>query len=219
MESMNPTHPLRLRVWQQFKAFQAEVRVPPKSLIEVTKPEVGSDCDWHFLKLFSRRKTMRVSSWLMKRTLWIPRLWVLGSMLPTIMLGQTGTSVVRGTVLDPQGHVVAAVNGTLKNVERGFTRIQTTNEAGAQTSAGMPAGAYRVEVEAQGFKKAALAAIQALVDTTTTANVTLEVGELTQVVEVSGEASTPINTVDASIGNAFESRRVSELPLNARNIV
>jgi Carboxypeptidase regulatory-like domain len=162
---------------------------------------------------------MRRSGSLKKRTVWILCLLTFGSILPASALGQTGTSAVRGAVLDPQGNVVAGVNVTLKNAERGFTRTQPTNESGEYVFTGVPPGSYRVEVEAQGFKKAALAAVQALVDTSTTANVTLEVGELTQVVEVSAEAAAPINTVDASIGNAFESRRISELPLNARNIV
>lgn len=151
--------------------------------------------------------------------LWLLSWPMLAGALSETLLGQTGTSTVRGTVFDQQGNVVAGVSVTLKNNEKGYSRTLPTNEVGDYVFTAVPPGTYRLEVEAQGFKKAVLAEVQALVDTPTTANVTLELGELTQIVEVSAESAAPVNTVDASIGNAFEGRRISELPLNARNIV
>src|SRR3712207_5483010 len=68
-------------------------------------------------------------------------------------------------------------------------------------------------------KKSAVPEVGALVDTTVEQNVKLEVGEVTEVVTVTDVLQAPLNTTDATIGNAFERRRIEQLPLNARNVV
>ncbi len=132
---------------------------------------------------------------------------------------QTGTSSVRGVVTDAQGKAVAGATVTLTNTERNFTRTQTTNDEGTYIFSTVPPGSYRLEAEAAGFKKAAVADVRALVETPTELNVQLEVGDVSETVNILGTTEAPLNTADATIGNAFESRRISELPLNARNPV
>ncbi|HEX8557970.1 MAG TPA: TonB-dependent receptor [Pyrinomonadaceae bacterium] len=132
---------------------------------------------------------------------------------------QTGRSTVRGTVKDQQGNVVMGAAVTLTDAERNFTRTQTTNDEGGYTFAAVPPGAYRVDVEARGFKKVTVAAVRALVDTPVDVDVQLEAGLETETVTVTGSTEAALNTSDATIGTAFEGRRISELPLNARNVV
>lgn len=132
---------------------------------------------------------------------------------------QAGRSTVRGTVRDQQGNVVTGATVTLANSERNFVRTQTTNEEGGYTFAAVPPGAYRVDVEARGFKKVAVADVRALVDTPVDVDVTVEAGLETETVTVTGSTEAPLNTTDASLGTAFESRRIENLPLNARNVV
>jgi hypothetical protein len=122
-------------------------------------------------------------------------------------------------VTDPQGGAVAGASITLTNAERNFTRTRITTEDGGYTFTAIPPGTYRLEVEAKGFKKTALPEVSALVDTTVEQNVKLEVGEVTEVVTVTDVLQAPLNTTDATIGNAFERRRIEQLPLNARNVV
>jgi hypothetical protein len=76
-----------------------------------------------------------------------------------------------------------------------------------------------IDVEVKGFKKAHLANIHALVDTPLTVDVQLEVGSISETVMVNSGAEAPLNTTDATLGNTFESKRITELPLNARNVV
>ncbi|MDT5060096.1 MAG: hypothetical protein QOH63_555 [Acidobacteriota bacterium] len=135
------------------------------------------------------------------------------------VLAQTGTSSVRGTILDPQGGAVAGATVTLTNTEKNFTRSQVTNEEGVYAFNAVPPGKYRVEAEATGFKKVAISDIQALVDTPTDVSVKLEVGNVSEVVTITSGTEAPLNTADATIGNTFESRRIEQLPLNARNVV
>ncbi|HEV8139048.1 MAG TPA: carboxypeptidase-like regulatory domain-containing protein [Pyrinomonadaceae bacterium] len=132
---------------------------------------------------------------------------------------QTGSSSLRGIVTDPQGNAVAGATVTLSNPERNFNRSQTTNGDGAYVFTGIPPGAYQVEVEMKGFKKALLSNVKALVDTPTDLDVQLEVGSVNETVNITSGSEAPLNTTDATLGNTFESRRISELPLNARNVV
>jgi hypothetical protein len=133
--------------------------------------------------------------------------------------GQSGRSTVRGTVTDAQGGAVAGAAVTLTNTERSFTRTQVTSSDGGYVFTAVPPGKYRIEVEAKGFKKLAVAEVNATVDTTVEQNAQLEIGDVSEVVTVTDVLQAPLNTTDATIGNAFESRRIEELPLNARNVV
>src|SRR5215213_9376139 len=132
---------------------------------------------------------------------------------------QSGRSTVRGTVRDQQGNVVTGASVTLTDAAKNFTRTQTTNEEGGYTFAAVPPGTYRVEVESSGFKKVTVADVQALVDTPVDVDVELQPGLNTESVTVTASTEAALNTTDATIGTAFESRRIQELPLNARNVV
>jgi hypothetical protein len=135
------------------------------------------------------------------------------------VFAQSGRSTVRGTVRDQQGNVVPGATVTLVNESKNFSRTQTTNEEGSYTFTAIPPDAYRVDVESGGFKKSSVADVRALVDTPVDVNVELEAGLATETVTVTAATDAPLNTSDATLGNAFESRRISELPLNARNVV
>ncbi len=134
-------------------------------------------------------------------------------------LAQTGTAVIRGAVTDPQGKAVAGATVKLVSADKNFNRTQTTNGEGGYSFTAIPPGQYEVEIAATNFKKLTVKDVSALVDTSRDVSVQLEVGNFTESLNVSAATEAPINTSDASIGNAFESKRIIELPLNARNIV
>ncbi len=139
------------------------------------------------------------------------------AVLPIVCAAQTGS--VRGIVTDPQNNPVAGASVTLSNPERNFSRTQTTNTDGAYSFKPIPPGTYHLEVETKGFKKALITTVQALVDTPTDVNVQLEVGSVSETVNVASAGEAPLNTTDATIGITFDSKKISELPLNARNVV
>src|SRR6185436_18098750 len=132
---------------------------------------------------------------------------------------QSGGTTVRGVIKDPQGNLVSGATVTLTNPEKNFTRTQTTNEDGAYVFNAIPPGTYKLEVSAQGFKTASASGLVALVDTPTVRDVQLEIGAVSETVDVTSAAESAINTSDASLGNSFERRRITELPLNANNVV
>lgn len=132
---------------------------------------------------------------------------------------QTGTASIRGSVKDPQGNVVVGAKVTVRNEAKNFSRDQVTGSDGAYIFTALPPDTYIVDVEAAGFKKVRAENVAALVDTAKDLDVILEVGAISETITVTGGLDAPLNTTDASIGNAIESRRIQELPLNARNIV
>jgi len=133
--------------------------------------------------------------------------------------GQTGTSTVRGVILDPQGKAVADATITLIDPEKDFSRTVLSSSSGDYVISAIPPGTYELEAEAPGFKRATVEQVQALVDASVVVDVHLELGQINENVTIVFDAVSPINTVDASIGVPFESRRITEIPLNARNIV
>ena len=137
----------------------------------------------------------------------------------SVAFAQTGSSSVRGIVSDLQGRTVSGANVSLINEQKNFNRTQTTSDNGSYVFTAVPPGTYRLEVEATGFKKSSILQVQAQVDTPSNIDVQLEVGNVSETVSVTAGGDAPINTTDATIGNTFESRRITELPLNAGNVV
>ena len=128
------------------------------------------------------------------------------------------TSLLRGTVTDPQGAVIADAKVTLSSASTGFNRSVITNPSGEYQFLQISPGTYTVLVEAAGFSTLTRTDVQLLVNTPTTLDLRMELGKTTETVNVAAEAST-INTVDASVGNAFSELQVRELPLETRNVV
>src|SRR5690242_20231203 len=139
--------------------------------------------------------------------------------LTTTGYAQSGGTTIRGTVKDPNGNVVAGATVTITDPAKNFTRTQNTNQEGGYIFTAVPPGTYRLDVSAAGFKTASASGLVALVDTPTVRDVQLEIGQVSETVDVTSTAEAAINTSDASLGNSFERKRIVELPLNANNVV
>src|SRR3989475_1106221 len=140
-------------------------------------------------------------------------------LMASLAWGQAGTSTVRGEITDPQGKQVGGAAVTIKSANTGFTRTQTTNSAGDFSFELIPPGDYSVEVEAKGFKKA-IRNVTALVGSAVDADVRLEIGSVGETVQVEATAATvAVNTEDATLGNTFNNQQITQLPMEARNIL
>src|SRR4051812_32571680 len=144
---------------------------------------------------------------------------VLSLLATTSAPAQTGTSSVRGTVMDAQGNVVLGAALTLVNTETNATRTQTSNDSGQFVFDLIPPGAYRLEAEARGFKKAVMTDVRALIAKPMEVNVQLEIGDVTESVTVAANNNEVLlNTQDASLGNNFVGQQIGQLPLEGRNV-
>ena len=130
---------------------------------------------------------------------------------------QSGTTSLRGTVLDKSGAAVKADKIMLNSNERAFSRTTSSGSTGEFEFLQLPPGTYSLRVEVAGFKTYEQS-IELLVNTPSTINAVLEVGNAKEVVEVRGESAT-VNTTDASVGNSFGESEVKTLPFLARNVV
>src|SRR5229473_1766287 len=133
---------------------------------------------------------------------------------------QTGTSSVVGTITDPQGKPVAGAKVTLTNVATNAARSTQSSGTGAYLFDLISPADYRLEIEAKGFNKEVIDNVRALIGRPTETNVQLSVGAMSQTVEVKASLQDAvINTQDATLGNVIESVQITQLPLEARNLV
>jgi hypothetical protein len=137
-------------------------------------------------------------------------------MRPQPTYAQSGKATINGTVMDPTGAVVPDAKIIITNVTTGQPRDVTSAVDGGFTAPFLPVGQYSITVSHLGFKSKTQSGITLTTDQIATVNITLEVGQVTQTVEVSAAAQM-INTTTAAIGQIVSSKSVAELPLNGRN--
>lgn len=125
---------------------------------------------------------------------------------------------VTGTVVDPQDAPVLGVAVELDNPKTGIHASTVTNEQGVYQFLRLPPGPdYRITFAKDSFRKVALENVNLAVNTTTTQDVSLQLGEVTTTVEVSGTGALTLNTTDATVGNVFGSKLLDSLPVQFRD--
>ncbi|HKD52081.1 MAG TPA: carboxypeptidase-like regulatory domain-containing protein, partial [Candidatus Acidoferrum sp.] len=130
--------------------------------------------------------------------------------------GQAVYGSIIGTVTDPQGAAVSGVKVTVTSATKGTSDETTTNESGNYTVTHLIPDTYNLTVEAQGFKVVNIKNISVSADLSTKVDVPLEVGPVTQTVEVSGEVP-QLMTDRADVTVQFSQQYVQDLPVLNRN--
>jgi hypothetical protein len=139
--------------------------------------------------------------------------------LSIVAAAQSGTTGVSGTVADQNGAAVPGATVTLLNPETSFTRTVTTGADGKYSFPGIPPATYRLEVTAASFKKLVNSNVKALVDTPIVVDLALQPGDVSAVVDVTADSiESVINTQDASLGNNFEPKQITQLPTDLRRV-
>src|SRR5712671_2044178 len=128
------------------------------------------------------------------------------------------TATILGTVKDASGAAVAAANVTARSTETQQTRAVTTETDGSYRIPGLQVGNYDVRVEHEGFQVASRTGLVLTVALEAVVNITLQIGSVSQTVEVTGEAPL-VNTTTSSLGGLVDSQRMTDLPLNGRNYI
>ena len=116
---------------------------------------------------------------------------------------------ITGLVTDATGGVVANASVTVTNPETNFTQTENTNASGVYTFPNLLPGVYNVRVENQGFQSAIRSGVELQVQQTGRFDFKLEVGAVSQVVEVTGGAPL-LNTEDAAVGTVIDNQRIVE---------
>src|SRR6266566_822049 len=131
-------------------------------------------------------------------------------------LGQAVYGSIFGTITDPQGNVVTGAKVTVTSVSKGTAFETTTNDSGNYNVTHLIPDTYRVKVEGAGFKTYDVPSIQVSADAAARVDAQLQVGEVTQTVEVTGEVP-QLKTDRADVSIEFNDRYVENLPILNRN--
>src|SRR3984957_10869916 len=133
------------------------------------------------------------------------------------LAAQTTFGNITGTVSDASGGALEGGKVTLTNQETGATLTQTTGSDGLYQFSNLLPGRYKIDVEKPGFKHTTQPDIVVQVQQTSSINLTMQVGDVSQTVEVTSE--TPLLQPDSSsLGQVIDERKTNEIPLNGRNV-
>lgn len=129
---------------------------------------------------------------------------------------QVATGTIVGSVTDVSGAVVPDAEITVRHLATNEARVVRTNDRGEFTASFLRIGDHSIAASAQGFKSALVQPLTVRVDQTITLPIQLEVGLVTQTVEVG--ATTPLlDAATSSLGQVIENKKIVDLPLNGRN--
>ena len=131
------------------------------------------------------------------------------------LLAQFTTASLSGTVVDPSGEAVPAATVTVQNTETGFTRTTKSGNGGDYLFPVLPVGEYTLTVVKPGFRTYAQTGIALTVNRSATQMVALKLGEGTQEITVTADASL-VTTNSAAVGRLVNQKSTVDLPLDGR---
>ncbi len=130
-------------------------------------------------------------------------------------LAQLSSATLSGVVADPASSAIPNAEVTAKHTATNRVFKSTADVTGRFIFLTLPIGEYEITVQAKGFKSAQRA-IQLTVNQSANLNLSLEIGQVTEVVNVTGEAPL-VNATNSTVGTVIETRAIFDLPLNGRN--
>jgi hypothetical protein len=133
------------------------------------------------------------------------------------LAAQTYLGGIGGTVVDPQGGVIPNAKVVLTNTNTGAVRETNTTSAGGYVFQDLQIGKYSVMITMAGFDKALLNDIDVNPGAVTPINAKLSVSGVEQVVNVSTDTTSEIQTQSSANNAVVGSKAVSEIPLNGRS--
>jgi hypothetical protein len=132
------------------------------------------------------------------------------------LFSQANAGRILGSVVDQTGGVIAGVTVTVTDVQRGISRILTTDQAGEYAAPSLLPGTYAVRAEANGFKISEHAGILLEVGKDVRVDFSLRPGARSEMITVTGELPT-MEITSATLGGTLSNQIINDLPLNGRN--
>jgi hypothetical protein len=135
---------------------------------------------------------------------------------PLLYAGAQSTAQISGTVQDSSGAAVAGAQVQVTNVDTNATRTAQTSDDGAYLFPSLAIGPYRLQVTKEGFVTYAQTGIVLQVNSNPAIDVTLQIGAVTQTVEVHANAAMVETQSNAGLGLVIQPEQILDLPLNGR---
>ncbi|HKC87258.1 MAG TPA: carboxypeptidase-like regulatory domain-containing protein, partial [Blastocatellia bacterium] len=134
-------------------------------------------------------------------------------LLAPFVLGQSDRGVITGDVTDKAGAVIAGATVTATNTATNIASTAVTTSGGRYTIPALPVGTYKIRVEKAGFKIASVDNMTVNASTTTSVDVAMEVGDVSQTVDIVAATGAQVQTENAKISSGVTNKLVEELPL------
>lgn len=138
----------------------------------------------------------------------------LGLAIP--VFSQSTTGAIVGTVADPSGAAVPGVRIAAIEERTNFREQSVSGEDGGYAFPSLRPGQYRIETEAQGFRKLVRGGIELRINDRLRVDLELQIGAMTESVQVTAAAPL-VESESGAVGAVIENRKIVNLPLNARN--
>jgi len=132
---------------------------------------------------------------------------------------QSGNASVGGFVQDASKAFVPGVSVTATNTQTGVVTTVVTNEAGTYNLPSLLPGTYKLSAELPGFRPHIYNGVQLGSNASARYNFTLEVGQVTEAIEVTAEAAALITESSATIGQVLAEKKIRDLPLVSNNVL
>jgi len=130
-------------------------------------------------------------------------------------MAQTG-GTISGTARDASGALIPGATVTVRNVDTGLTRELITGEQGRYSAPNLPVGPYEVQVSLTGFQTEIRKGIELTVGQEAIVNLSLQVGQVAERVEVTAEAAV-VEITNATVSSLINQDMIREMPLNGRS--
>jgi hypothetical protein len=140
----------------------------------------------------------------------------LSAFLAASASAQVDTGSITGIVKDQSGAIVPGATVTITHEGQGLTLTGVTREDGTYIFTPIRTGAYRIDVELQGFKKEARRGITVGIQEQVRADFVLQAGGISEEVLVTG-ASPLLQTGSGTVGETLKSETIENLPVNGRD--
>jgi hypothetical protein len=138
-------------------------------------------------------------------------------LIPALAVGQVPTGTISGVVEDGSGAVIPNASVTIRNKATGLERKITTAADGLFSATALQAGDYEVVTQVNGFRTL-IREVNVTTGSVVKVDMTLEVGQTTEVVTVEG-ATSQINYESHTIDGVITRQKIQELPLNGRSFL
>ena len=152
-------------------------------------------------------------------SIWITLLFAATILCASVAYGQSQSNAadLNGFVRDPQGAIVVGASVTARNPATNFSRTATTNDEGYYLILSLPPGDYEITVEAPTYKKTVVPSYTLTVGARADLDVKLEIGEVSEIVNITADDQPVIETGRTTLANTIEQQRINSLPINQRD--
>jgi hypothetical protein len=141
---------------------------------------------------------------------------MMGFLAPAARAQQVAVAQIDGYVTDPSGQAIVGAQVKATDLDRGQVRTNVTDTTGRYSFPNLSIGNYQLEVSSPGFKGFVQKGIELQVASNRSVNVRMEIGAVTESVQVNANAS-QVETKENSIAQVVDEQRLIDLPLNGRN--